>query len=694
MALFKSYRGGENNLNNVPLHDGYVYFCTDTENLFFDHKSSDSDTIIRSQLNAKAANKLRYTKDGSEVEITADFIDSHINNSTVHITTEDRTKWDSKVETLNVIDLDTDNDNAVSLYTPDELNDFITEGKVLTCVGLPLIPSLGDSQGIELLMHSFNHQVVSIFVSQDKSITTKELSYLDDFTRNKIDNTDSIASDNSAKIDTLTTKLNTLADSDDETLDQLSEIVAYIKNNKSLIDGITTNKVNVSDIINTLTSTETKKPLAAAQGKALKDLIDTLQTAVNGKAPSNHTHGEATTSANGFMSKDDKVKLDGIANGANNYIHPASHAASMITQDSTHRFVTDEEKTKWNSSSVKGTVTVSADNTSTINIPIAVTDVNALSVYYRGLLLTPATHYTATTTAITLVGFTANKGEIFTFVGTTPTGTSLNATAAQVTFSDTTTDGDYSGCTTVQEALVKVPDIIKKGITIYYGTCATSASTSAKVVSTIDSNFVLKTGATVYVKFTYTNTVSSVTMNVDGTGAKSVKAYGTTNMSSNMWNAGDIVQFTYDGTNWIMDQVSTATTSTYGITKLNNTVTNTATNLAATANSVKTAYDKGVEALDKATSTDSRVDAFDAKIKTAQSTAETASTTANDVASRLSSHTHSQYLQKSGDVMTGALVAQTNTNYSTRQVRNVIISTSAPTSSSGQNGDIWLVYEA
>ena len=48
----------------------------------------------------------------------------------------------------------------------------------------------------------------------------------------------------------LTTRLNTLADSDDTTLDQMSEIVAYIKSNKSLIDSITTNKVNVSDIIN------------------------------------------------------------------------------------------------------------------------------------------------------------------------------------------------------------------------------------------------------------------------------------------------------------------------------------------------------------------------------------------------------------------------------------------------------------
>ena len=88
----------------------------------------------------------------------------------------------------------------------------------------------------------------------------------------------------------LTARLNTLADSDDTTLDQMSEIVEYIKSNKSLIDSITTNKVNVSDIINNLTTNVTNKPLSAAQGVAIKSLIDSLQTVVDSKANSAHIH--------------------------------------------------------------------------------------------------------------------------------------------------------------------------------------------------------------------------------------------------------------------------------------------------------------------------------------------------------------------------------------------------------------------
>lgn len=74
----------------------------------------------------------------------------------------------------------------------------------------------------------------------------------------------------------LTERFNALADSDDTTLDQMSEIVSYIKYNRSLINGIDTNKVDVSDIVNNLISNNTDKPLSAKQGRELKALIDAI----------------------------------------------------------------------------------------------------------------------------------------------------------------------------------------------------------------------------------------------------------------------------------------------------------------------------------------------------------------------------------------------------------------------------------
>jgi hypothetical protein len=71
-------------------------------------------------------------------------------------------------------------------------------------------------------------------------------------------------------------RLNAFFDSDNQTLDELSEIVAYITSNKSLIDSITTSKVSVADIVNNLTTNVSNKPLSAAQGVVMKGLIDTL----------------------------------------------------------------------------------------------------------------------------------------------------------------------------------------------------------------------------------------------------------------------------------------------------------------------------------------------------------------------------------------------------------------------------------
>ena len=87
-------------------------------------------------------------------------------------------------------------------------------------------------------------------------------------------------------------RLNAIADSTDVDLDQLSEIVAYIKANKSLIDSITTSKVSVSDIVNNLTTEDAAKPLSAAQGKVLKGLYDALPAWAKAASKPTYTKSE------------------------------------------------------------------------------------------------------------------------------------------------------------------------------------------------------------------------------------------------------------------------------------------------------------------------------------------------------------------------------------------------------------------
>lgn len=75
MALFKIFRGQETELNDVPNHEGYAYFCQDTGNMFIDIGNGDSATHKgdRVQVNAFYANALRkIDSDGTVTEIDID----------------------------------------------------------------------------------------------------------------------------------------------------------------------------------------------------------------------------------------------------------------------------------------------------------------------------------------------------------------------------------------------------------------------------------------------------------------------------------------------------------------------------------------------------------------------------------------------------------------------------------------------
>lgn len=88
---------------------------------------------------------------------------------------------------------------------------------------------------------------------------------------------------------------------------------------------------------------------------------------------------------------------------------------------------------------------------------------------------------------------------------------------------------------------------------IYYCTCSTSASTSAKVIST-DSDFTLQKGAIIAVRFSVSNTASNVTFNVNNTGAKQIY-YNTTIYTGNsngiLGYTNRTTYYIYDGTYWV-----------------------------------------------------------------------------------------------------------------------------------------------
>ena len=82
----------------------------------------------------------------------------------------------------------------------------------------------------------------------------------------------------------------------------------------------------------------------------LKNKLDRIAEGANNYThPSSHAASMITTDANRqFVSATEKKKLAGIQVGATNYTHPNKHAASMITTDANNRFVSDAEKIRWN----------------------------------------------------------------------------------------------------------------------------------------------------------------------------------------------------------------------------------------------------------------------------------------------------------------------------------------------------------
>ena len=103
--------------------------------------------------------------------------------------------------------------------------------------------------------------------------------------------------------------------------------------------------------------------------------VTNLQASLDAKSDSGHTHGAATTSANGFMTAAMVTKLNGIATGANNYAHPTYTTRTGVpTANQTPAFGGTFTVSQPVSD---GTGHITAVNSRTITIPSAVVTTSA-----------------------------------------------------------------------------------------------------------------------------------------------------------------------------------------------------------------------------------------------------------------------------------------------------------------------------
>lgn len=114
---------------------------------------------------------------------------------------------------------------------------------------------------------------------------------------------------------------------------------------------------------------------------------------------------KATAELDGLMSSEDKAKLDLIAAGANNYVHPEFTAATEITEDATHRFTTDVEKASYAAKAEVTPATITVDGLMSATDKVKV---NALyNTELSSVVITPANGQTVIATTIKTDGTTA-----------------------------------------------------------------------------------------------------------------------------------------------------------------------------------------------------------------------------------------------------------------------------------------------
>ena len=243
-------------------------------------------------------------------------------------------------------------------------------------------------------------------------------------------------------------------------------------------------------------------------------------------------------------------------------------------------------------------------------------------------------------------------------------------------------------------------------------TCTTAGATAIKTVNC--ENYALKDGNNIYIKFSNANTAASPTLNINATGAKNIKYRGTnveadyikTNKIYHMFYTGGAYEIVGDLAEAAKDYTPEATDTTPGLisaedkkkldsitddklvsasdrSKLDNITDDKLVSASDRSKLDSISSDKLISVSDR-TKIDSIPDGGLVIDKTFNSNSN------NPVSGKAVAAELDNYLLKSGGTLTGALVAQANTNYTTYQVRNIALNTSASTPTG--NGSILGVY--
>lgn len=280
-------------INNKPLAENVTLSASDVGAAPSSHNHNNlyyTEAEIDSKLSGKSDSThnhdTKYDTKGAasavqgNLDVVSDALDAHTTNSDIHVTTTNKSNWNTAYNHSQA---------AHARVDATKVEDSTTNGNIKingTETNVYSHPNSGVSAGTykSVTVNAQGHITggsnpttlagYGITDGETKGAASSAVSTHNTSTSAHNDIRDLISG--------LTTKLNNFLDVDDTTTDQLSEVLELIENNKGTLESLTTSKINVSDIVNNLTTNSTSKVLSAAQGVAIKTLIDSLQAELDG----------------------------------------------------------------------------------------------------------------------------------------------------------------------------------------------------------------------------------------------------------------------------------------------------------------------------------------------------------------------------------------------------------------------------
>ncbi|MBQ8570271.1 MAG: hypothetical protein IJ444_02035 [Kiritimatiellae bacterium] len=338
---------------------------------------------------------------------------------------------------------------------------------------------------------------------------------------------------------------------DDAVKDSIDAVETSVSNLNTLV-GDTAVATQISDAIDsvtlaslgvTATAAELNKMYGVTATTAELNYVDgvtsNIQTQLNAKAASNHTHDAATASAAGLMSAADKSKLDAITDNAD---------AVSVTRSLT-------------SGTKVGTITINGTGTD-LYAPAAYSHptYTAISSGLYKITVDGTGHVSGTTAVaksdITALGIPAQDT---TYSAATTSAAGLMSAADKTTLDNLDTlVGDTAVATQINNAVSTKADIAA-GV---YTVTATSTDGVA-YVATVPGITALEAGVSFIMVPGVVSTSTSPTIDVNGLGAKGIKRRLSnlatalqTGYTVNWLTANKPFTLVYDGTAWVVEGLS------------------------------------------------------------------------------------------------------------------------------------------